>query len=122
VFDEIRNRGFELQKKEVKKKKERKKSRPHFSEDGVHCQCCHPDRPSYATVLDNSLSLSELRYKEYIDEKYQQRFENLYRNEQDDAIVDLINEIASDICVNRVKDQPSEKKASIWFFFKKLFS
>lgn len=89
VFNEVRSRGCNLEQKVIKKDKKETNYEPgtHYSIAPVH----------YGNVFNECLSLEELSYKDYIDNKYKARFVTFFKAENDEAVKELIDEIATDI-------------------------
>ena len=66
VFSKVRSKGCHLEEKRIEKKIKETNDEPGtvYSIEPVH----------YGNVFNECLSLEELSYKEYIDEKYKARF------------------------------------------------
>jgi hypothetical protein len=98
VFSEVRSRGCHLEEKRIEKEIKETNYEPgtKYSIEPIH----------YGNVFNECLSLEELNYKKYIDEKYKARFVTLFKAENEDAVNELIDEIATDIYNQRVKGNP----------------
>lgn len=95
VFSEVRSRGCHLEEKRIEKKIKETNDEP----GTVYCI----EPVHYANVFNECLSLEEISYKEYIDEKYKARFVTFFKAENEDAVNELIDEIATDIYNQRLK-------------------
>ena len=57
----------------------------------------HVKPPHYGNLYSESSNLTQQRYKEYIDNKYKERFIVSFKAEDDYAVEQLVREVAYDI-------------------------
>jgi hypothetical protein len=94
IFNKVREMGGKLESKPPKQLD--KESPSDAFNPNEHVAYSIPP-PRYGNMFNEYLSLDELNYKNYIDEKYKEHFVSYFKSENDAAIKNLASKIATEI-------------------------